>query len=176
VVDKSDLPPYPLLQVLDIKHRRVEQAEKVVKEKQKLLEIEKEKLKARELERDKVKSHLQAKFDQLRQELSHGTTSNKIDQIKVYIKVVQERLAIEEKKVKDQKGQVELAEKNVEIAKAQHKARMKEEDKIKTHREIWEKETLRELEIEETRVTDDIGSTMFLSRYSQKLSQKRHGG
>lgn len=171
--EKSDLPPYPLLEVLEIKHRRVEVAEKVVKEKLKLLEIEKEKLKAREAERDKVQSHLKDKFAQLRQEFSHSTTSNKIDQIKVYIKVVQERLAVEEKKVRDQKGQVELAEKNVEIAKAQHKARMKEEDKIKTHREIWEKETMRELEIEEVRQTDDTGSTMFLSRYAQAKSIKK---
>ena len=99
---KSDLPPYPLKQVLEIKKKRVEDAEKVVKEKLKALDAEKEKLKARQAERDKVLEHYKAKVQQMRDEFSHGTTSMKIDQIKVYIKVVQERLKVEEKKVKDQ--------------------------------------------------------------------------
>ena len=40
---KSDLPPYPLQEVLQVKIRRVEEAEKVVKEKLKALEVEKSK-------------------------------------------------------------------------------------------------------------------------------------
>lgn len=170
---KSDLPPYPLREVLFVKRRRVEQAELVVKEKQKLLEAEKEKLVQREKERDKVQKHLQDKVNQLREEFDRGTTSQKIDQIKVYIKVVQERLKAEEKKVKDQKAQVDVAEKNVEIAKNDLKAREKEEDKIKTHRVEWEKETLKELEVEEVRQEDDLGSTMFLSKYTQSKTAKR---
>ena len=170
---KSDLPPYPLKEVLSIKKRRVEDAEKVVKEKIKALEVEKEKLKAREAERDKVLEHYKAKVQQMREEFDHGTTSTKIDQIKVYIKVVQERLKVEEKKVKDQQQQVEVAEKNVEIAKKQLKERQKEQDKIEAHQKEWEKETLKELEIEEVRQEDDIGSTMFLSKYMQKKAAKK---
>ncbi len=165
---KSDLPPYPLLEVLQVKIRRVEEAEKVVKEKLKALEQEKEKLKAREAERDKVLEHLKAKVQQMREEFDHGTTSDKIDQAKVYIKVVQERLKVEEKKVKDQQQQVEVAEKNVEIAKNQLKARQKEQEKIEQHRTEWEKETMKELEVLEVREEDDVGSTMFLSKYTQK--------
>jgi len=172
VAQKSDLPPYPLLEVLDVKRRRVEDAEREVKEKEKALELEKEKLKEREKERDKVLQHYYDKLKQLRTELEQGTTSNKIDQSKVYIKVVQENLKIEEKKVEEQKKQVNVAEKNVEVAKAQLKARIREEDKIKTHREYWEKEMLREIAIEEERQEDEIGSTMFLSRYMQKKKQK----
>jgi hypothetical protein len=173
VPQQSDLPPYPLHQVLEVKKRRVEEAERVVKEKLKALEAEKEKLKAREKDRDTVLAHYKDKLQQMRDEFTHGTTSDKIDQIKIYIKVVQEKLKVEEKKVKDQQGQVEIAEKNVEIAKNQLKAREKEQDKIETHKKEWVKETMKELEVEEVRQEDDIGSTMFLSKYTQKKTAKR---
>ncbi len=169
----SNFPPYPLKEVLDVKKRRVEDAEKVVKEKQKLLEIEQEKLKQREIERDKVKEHYTAKLDQLRHEFDTGTTSAKIDQMKLYIKVVQERLAVEEKKVKDQQQQVDLAEKNLQIAKNQLKDREREQEKIEVHKKEWTKETKRELEIEESRFEDDLGSTMFLSKMVRDKQNER---
>src|SRR6185295_4254521 len=106
-------------------------------------------------------------------EFDHGTTSQKIDQNKLYLKVVQERLKVEEKKVKEQQAQVELAEKNLDVAKNQLKQRQKEEDKIITHQGEWEKITMKELEIEEVRQEDDLGSTMFLSKYTQKRTAKR---
>jgi flagellar biosynthesis chaperone FliJ len=159
-----DLPPYPLQQVLGIKKKRIEEAEKNVREKQKALEAEQLKLKEREAERDKVKKHYQDKLQQLRDEFDQGTTSDKIDQIKKYLKVVQERLAAEEKKVKDQQQQVDLAEKNLQLAKQQLKEREKELDKIETHKKEWIKETKKELQVLETREEDELGSTMFLSK------------
>jgi flagellar biosynthesis chaperone FliJ len=173
-VTVDHLPTYPLHEVLDVKHRRVDQAENVVKEKKRLLEVEKEKLKQREAERDKVKQHYRDKVDQLRKELDGGTTSDKIDQCKLYLKVVLERLAIEEKKVKDQQNQVELAEKNLEAAKIQLKEREKERDKILTHKKEWTKETIKELQILETRAEDDIGSTMFLTRMVRRKQEEAH--
>jgi|AMWB02.1.fsa_nt_gi hypothetical protein len=169
----ENMPKYPLEEVLEIKHRRVEMAELVVKEKQRLLEAEQKKLQEREAERDKVKKHLKDKVDQLRQLLDEGTTSDKIDRGKIYIKVVQERLVGEEKKVKDQKQQVDLAEKNLQIAKNQLKDREKERDKIITHRKEWTKETIKELQVVETRLEDEIGSTMFLSRMIQAKEEDR---
>jgi hypothetical protein len=171
MVERSDLPTYPLEEVLTVKKKRVADAEKVVKEKEKLLEIEREKLKEREKERNQVQQHYKDKVKQMRDELDQGTTSTKINQMKVYIKVVQERLKVEEKKVKDQQQQVELAEKNVEIAKNQLKARQKEQDKIETHKKEWEKSTLKELELIEIREEDEIGSTMFLSKFIQKKGE-----
>ena len=141
------MPKYPLEEVLEVKHHRVELAELILKEKQKLLEAEQKKLQEREAERDKVKKHLQAKVDQLRALLDEGTTSDKIDRGKIYIKVVQERLAIEEKKVKEQKQQVDLAEKNVQIAKNQLKDRERERDKIITHRKEWFKVAVKEFQV-----------------------------
>ena len=167
------MPPYPLKEVLEVKERRVEMAELAVKEKKNLLEVEKEKLRRREVERDKVKEHYKAKMDQLRHELDEGTTSDKITQMKVYLKLVQERLAGEEKKVRDQKAQVDLAQKNLEIAKNQLKDRERERDKIITHRKEWTKETLKEMQVLETRAEDELGSTMFLSKFTQRREEER---
>jgi peptidoglycan hydrolase CwlO-like protein len=148
-------------------------AEKVVKEKQRLLEEEQKKLREREVERDKVKDHYKAKLAQLRSELDGGTTSDKIERMKVYIKIVQERLAQEEKKVKDQKQQVDLAEKNLEIARNQLKDRERERDKIVTHRKEWTKEMTKEMQVLETRAEDELGSTMFLSKMVQAKNEER---
>ena len=137
---------YPLLQILEVKQRRVEDAEKVVKEKQAILDKEKEKLAEREKERDKVKKHRVEKLEQLRAILDKGTTSPKIQQMKQYLKVVDEKLAIEEKKVKDQQNQVTLAEKNLNQAKEDLKIKRQEVDKLLFHRKDWEKEKRKALE------------------------------
>lgn len=154
---------YPLKEILDVKHRRVENAERVVKEKQILLEKEQEKLKQREAERDKVKNHYNDKLEQLREELSHLTTSPTIQQMKVYIKLVKEKLKAEEKKVQDQKEQVELAEKNLELAKKDLALKRQEVDKLLTHRKDWELEMRKEYEVMEGREQDDLGNVIFLT-------------
>lgn len=162
---------YPLKEILDVKHRRVETAEKVVKEKQILLEQEQEKLKQREAERDKVLNHYNDKLEQLREELSHLTTSPTIQQMKIYIKIVQEKLKIEEKKVKDQKEQVEIAEKNLELAKKDLALKRQEVDKLLTHRKDWEREMRKEFEVMEGREQDDLGNIIFLTN-SRKNSKQ----
>ena len=151
---------YPLEQVIDIKKRRVEQAEKVVKEKEALLQKEQEKLRQREEERDVVLNHKKAKLNQLRDELDHGTTTDKIIAMKDYLKVVEERVKVEEKKVRDQQEQVNIAEKNLEIAKEELRIKRQEVDKLKTHREDWMKERKLELAFEEEKEMDEVGQTL----------------
>ncbi|CCB85517.1 type III secretion T3S chaperone [Parachlamydia acanthamoebae UV-7] len=153
---------YPLQQVLQVKQRRVEDAERVVADKKLALEREKETLAKRKAERDKVLEHLKAKMDQMRYEMDHGTTSPKILQMKVYIKIVQERLKVEEKKVADQKEQVTVAEKNLEIAKEELKRKRQEVDKLMTHRKDWLQELKKEEEIIEGREQDELGSVMYM--------------
>lgn len=152
---------YPLKQVLEIKQKRVEDAEKVVQEKQKILEQEKEKLAQREAERDKVKDHKKAKLQQLRDELDHSTSSPKVQQMKVYLKLVDEKLKVEEKKVQEQKTKVEAAERDLEEAKKQLYLRRLEVDKLKTHREDWTKEIRKEEEIVEGREMDELGQVIY---------------
>lgn len=154
-------PVYPLKQVVEVKQRRVEEAEKVVKEKQAALEKEQDILKQKEAERDKAKKHSDDKLKQMREEMDRGTTSPKIQQMRAYLKVTKERVAIEEKKVKDQKVQVETAQKNLEAAKDNLKIKRQEVDKLLTHRKDWMKEMQKEQEIIEGREQDEIGSTLF---------------
>ncbi|MBS4168168.1 type III secretion T3S chaperone [Parachlamydia sp. AcF125] len=153
---------YPLQQVLQVKEKRVEEAERIVADKQAALQKEKEILAKREEERDKVLTHMKAKMEQLRYEMDHGTTSPKIQQMRVYIKVVQERLKVEEKKVADQKEQVAVAEKNLENAKAELKRKRQEVDKLMTHRKDWLLELKKEEEIVEGREQDELGSVMYM--------------
>lgn len=161
-------PVYPLKQVLEVKHKRVEDAEKVVKEKIELLKKEQEKLARAEAERDKVKQHYAEKLQQLREEMDQGTTSPKIQQMKSYIKVVQERLKVEEKKVRDQQDQVEIAEKNLELARQDLARKRQEVDKLVTHEKDWQTELRKEMEIIEGREMDELGNVIFLTNKRKK--------
>lgn len=153
---------YPLAQVIDVKKKRVEDAEKVVAEKRKALEDEQEKLKEREKAREEVKEHQLAKLKQMRKEMDEGTTSDKIIQMKVYLKVVDERLKVEDKKVQDQKAQVKTAEQNLENAILELNRKRQEVDKLLTHQKDWLLEMRKEEEIIEGREQDELGSVMYL--------------
>ncbi len=78
--------------------------------------------------------------------------------MKVYLKLVDEKLAIEEKKVKDQKDQVAIAQKNLDQAKEELQRKRQEVDKLKSHQKDWEKETAKENAILEGREEDELGS------------------
>lgn len=161
-------PVYPLKQIIDVKQRRVEEAEKVVLEKKNALEKEKQKLAEREAEHKKVKDHKDDKLKQLRETMDEGTTSPKIQQMKVYLKVVDEKLKVEEKKVKDQKEQVKIAEKNLEEAKQDLQRKRQEVDKLLIHKKDWEKEMKREFEIVEGREQDELGSMIHTIHHRKR--------
>ena len=154
---------YPLAQIIDVKKRRVDEAEKVVLEKRKALEDELERLKEKERQRDEVKDHKKAKIKQMRDEMDQGTTSDKILQMRAYIKVVEEKLKAEEKKVIDQKAQVKTAEQNLENAIADLKRKRQEVDKLLTHKKDWLAEVRKEEEVIEGREHDEIGSIVYLT-------------
>ncbi len=149
---------YPLKQVIQVKQRRVDQAEKMAIEKRNILEKEQKKLAELEAQRDEVKKHKQQKLEQLRHTMDEGTTSAKIQQMKAYLKVVDEKLKGEEKKVKEQKSQVDLAQKNLEEAKADLRKKRQEVEKILTHKKGWEKEIHKEIQKQEALEEDEIGS------------------
>lgn len=157
-------PVYPLKQVLEVKQKRVDDAEKVVQEKMKALEAEKQKLVEREKDRDKAIAHHTDKLNQLRQCLDEGTTTDKIIQMKNYMKVAKEKVKIEEKKVKDQQEQVNIASKNLQEAQNQLKLRRLEVDKLDTHRKDWHKEMLKEEEVIIGREQDEIGNIIFSTK------------
>lgn len=160
---------YPLKQVLEVKRDRVEKAEKVVKEKKRALEIEQEKLKKIEAERDAVLRHHNEKLDQLRAALDEGTTSDEVLMMKTYLKIVKEKLVKEEEKVKQQKAQVATAQKNLEEAQATLKRKRVEEEKIKVHKEEWEKQVKRETRVAEEKVQDELGATIHGTQKRKRL-------
>lgn len=163
-------PTYPLAEVLQVKKRRVENAEKVVQEKKILLEKERQKLKEREAEREKVKNHYNAKLFQMREEMDEGTTSPKIQQMKVYLKIVQENLVVEDKKVKDQQAQVEIAENNLELAKEDLNRKRQEVEKFETHKVDWHLEMRKEMDIIEGREMDELGTVIFIGNTKKRKS------
>jgi hypothetical protein len=159
---------YPLKQVLEVKIRRVEDQEKVVIEKRRLLKEEEEKLEIRKQEREKVKKHHEKKLFQLREEMDHGTTSDKIDQMKNYLKVVKEKLVIEDQKVKEQEEQVDLAEKNLKIALHELAQKRLEVDKLEMHKKDWLKEVRREVELKEENESTEQGSVIYSMKKKER--------
>ncbi|MEI8365760.1 MAG: type III secretion T3S chaperone [Parachlamydiaceae bacterium] len=159
---------YPLGQVLQVKQRRVEDAEKVVKEKRLALEKEQKILADREADRDKAKKHYDDKLKQMRDELDGATTSPKVQQMKVYLKIVKERIVTEEKRVQEQKKQVEKAEKILETAQADLKQKRLEVDKLQSHRKDWLKDLQKEQEVVAGREQDELGSVIFMARHHRE--------
>jgi len=163
---------YPLEQIIKVKERRVAEQEKVVRAKEQALQVEKDKLVEREKARDAAKQHERDKLTQLRAELDQniGTTTSTVQQMKAYLKVAKEKLEVEEKKVKDQQAQVDLAKKALEQAIEELKIKRQQVDKLVDHKKVWTKEMIKELEILEAREQDEVGSTTFINY--QRMSKK----
>lgn len=132
-------PKYPLEQLVLIKKNRFDQAVKILEEKKELLAKAHEALHKVAMERDKVLQHKQDKLTQLRDALDTGTTSDKVQQMKVYLKIVDERLVAAERKVTDAKGKVDLAQKQVDAATQEVFLRKKDVEKLDMHKVEWKK-------------------------------------
>ncbi len=162
---------YPLDQLLSIKLKRLEESEKVLLEKKKILAEEEKKLADLEKKRDEVKEHYQTKLNQLREKLDAGTATDKIQQMKQYLKLVAEDLKVEEHKVKNQQKAVETANNQVEIARQDLFKKQKDVEKLKIHHKEWEKEMHAIAEHKEGIVHDEIGGAMHIL----KKKKKNHG-
>ncbi len=149
---------YPLEQLLQIKKSRYDQALKTLEKKKALLEEEKKKLEKCEREKGRVLTHKQEKLRQLRQDLDGGTTSDKVQTGKQYLKVVEEKLQEEEKKVEKQKQNVKNAEKQVEIAKEELFQKKRDLEKLEIHQKEWKKEVKLWSTRQEALEHDELGS------------------
>jgi flagellar biosynthesis chaperone FliJ len=168
---------YPLEQLAIIKQKKLEEAERILQEKKRALAKEEEKLRALEKERDEVKHHREAKLTQLRAKLDEGTTTDKIQQMKTYLKIVDEKLKQKEDRVKQQQKQVESARAEVEVARKNLFSRQKDIEKLAIHRKEWDKERKLQLEHQEGLEGDEIGSAMHILRKRAKKgsSHKKRG-
>ncbi|MES2273211.1 MAG: type III secretion T3S chaperone [Chlamydiota bacterium] len=155
---------YPLQQLLEIKKNRFDQAVKTLEEKKAILEKAYEKLYDLTQEKDKVLKHKVAKLTQLREALDAGTTTDKIQQMKVYLKIVDEKLAEKQKKVNDQQKQVDLAQKQVDAATDDLFQKKKDLEKLEMHKQEWEKEVRYWTEQKEAVEHDEQGSATHTVR------------
>ncbi len=157
-MDKSTT--YPLEQITTIKQKKLDEAERVLREKKALLEQEREKLLKVEKERDVVKEHKVAKLTQVREQMDEGAPSAKIQQMRYYLKVVDEKLKNHEMKVNEQKKAVTNAEGQVEIARDDLIRKQQDVEKMHIHRKEWEKERKLLEEQKENLEADEMGSVL----------------
>lgn len=155
---------YPLEQLLTIKKNRFAQALKILEEKKEILLKEEKKLKKVEAERDEVLNHKKEKLNQLREELDEGTTTDKIQQMKQYLEVVDDKLVIKQKKVDQQKEAVVAAEKQVELAKQEMFQKQKDLEKLKSHKKEWQKEVKFWSARQQGILQDELGSAQYITR------------
>lgn len=163
---------YPLEQMITIKKNRFDQAVKILEEKKALLAKAEEKLKKVAEERDEVLKHKTEKLNQLRAALDEGTTTDKIQQMKAYMKVVDGKLAEKEKKVTDEKRNVDLAKKQVDLATADMFQKKKDLEKLEMHRAEWEKEVHYWTERKEAIEHDEQGSATYTQRKRDEERRK----
>ena len=166
-------PQYPLEQVTIIKQKKLDEAEKALKERKVVLDKESDKLTSLEKDRDTVKKHRDEKLEQFREKLDEGTTTDKIQQMRLYLKEVDEKLKLRETKVKEQKKVVEAAEKKVEEARQEMLKRQHDMEKMRLHRKEWEKEIKIIQEQKEAIEMDETGSALY-SRKKTKESRNRN--
>jgi len=159
---------YPLEQIAVIKQKKCDEAEKLLREKKKVLEKEEEKLLLVEKERNEVKDHRFAKLTQLREKMDEGEPSTKIQQMRHYLKVVDEKLKAKEIKVKEQQKLVTAATTQVELARSDLVKKQQDVEKIQMHRTEWEKEMKVHEERKEAAETDEIGSTLHQYKHKKK--------
>jgi len=169
----TDGEPYPLEQLAIIKQKKLEDAEKLLGEKKRALIKEEEKLAQVEKERDEVKAHKDDKLAQLRQTLDEGTTTDKIQQMKAYLKVVDEQLHQKQLKVKEQQKVVDAAIAQVEEARKEFFKRQLNVEKLRIHRKEWEAEMKVIEEQKEGIQTDEIGSAMDSLRRREKKARPK---
>lgn len=164
---------YPLEQLVTIKKNRFDQAVKVLEEKKALLEKAYDKLYEVTKERDDVLQHKMAKLKQLRNALDEGTSTGKIQQMKVYLKTVDEKLKEKEKKVVDQQAKVDQAQKQVDLATEELFQRKKDLEKLEMHRAEWQKEVHYWTEQKEAVEHDEQGSSTHLLRKRDEEKRKK---
>ena len=155
---------YPLEQVAIIKQKKCDEAEKILREKKKALELEIEKLNAAQQERDEVKEHRIAKLTQLREHMDAGEPSRKIEQMRHYLKVVDEKLRGKEIKVKEHQKLVDNATIAVENARTDLIKKQHDVEKMLQHRKEWEKEQKALEEYKEGLESDEVGSSLHQRR------------
>ena len=100
-------------------------------------------------------------------------STDKIQQMKGYLKIVDEKLADKQKKVADQQKQVDLAQKQVDIATDELFQRKKDLEKLEMHKQEWEKEVRYWVQQKETAEHDEQGAQTHSIRKKEEEMRKK---
>ena len=162
---------YPLEQLLTIKKNRLDQALKILEEKKALLAKAQEKLAVATAERDRVRAHKLSKLHQLRDALDQGTSTDKVQQMKAYLKLVDQELVDKEAKVVQEQKQVDLAQKQVDLAIQEVQQKRKDLEKIEIHKKEWSQEVLSWIERKEEVEHDEQGAALHALQKKQRAQR-----
>lgn len=169
----TNKPQYPLEQIISIKKNRFDQAVKTLEAKKEILEKAYEKLFDLTQEKDEVETHKKAKLDQIRAALDEGTTTDKIQQMKVYLKTVDEKWVEKKKKVAAQQKVVDAAQAQVDLATDDLFQKKKDLEKLELHKKEWTKEMMYMVERKEEVEHDEQGSaTHQMLKREEKMRRK----
>ncbi|MCH9621316.1 MAG: hypothetical protein S4CHLAM20_07350 [Chlamydiia bacterium] len=161
---------YPLSQIAEIKKRRLEEAEKILKARREALDAAKEDLATK---RKTLNATQKVKLEMLEKhyaKIKEGTTSDILERHDTYMKeVMNVKLSEEKKAVDDQKKVVREAEKALEDARIERLKKNQELEKIHMHKKEWTKEVQKEIDSEEAGVSDELGTSM----HARKMKKRR---
>jgi flagellar biosynthesis chaperone FliJ len=166
------MPFYPLKQLAEIKQKNLETAETNLRDKKRILEQEQAHLAKKEKERDEVKKHRVDKLQQLRDHMDKGAVPHKIEQMKQYLKLVDEKLTVKQQAVIEQKKKAKLAEEEVEKARKELIECQQDVEKMHLHRKEWDREIHLIEEQKEGVEMDEIGSAGHERKKTATFRQK----
>lgn len=150
---------YPLIEVIRIKKKRLDEAEKALRDKKEILAKEQEKLNSIQKELDQAKNKFDTYLQKLREAMDQGEPSSKIDQHKLHLKDLKELFLSCQKKLDSQKKVVKSAEDAVELARLDYQQKEKELEKLSIHKKEWKQAvTLEEVRQEELKM-DEISTS-----------------
>lgn len=167
------MPRYPLKQLTEIKQKNLETAEINLRDKKRILEQEQTSLTKKEKERDVVKEHRIDKLQQLRDHMDEGAVPHKVEQMKQYLKLVDEKLTVKQQAVVEQKKKVKLSEEEVEKARKELIECQQDVEKMYLHRKEWDREMHLIEEQKEGIEMDEIGSAGH-ERKKTATSRQKH--
>ena len=150
---------YPLHQVAEIKQKRLEEAERILKEKKEALKAEEKRLEEAIQKRDRVKQTRDQKIQTFLEEAAQGISSEEVTRHKRYLKeVIDIELQQENSNVQKRQEVVKQAKKEVEIAQKEYYRKHIEVEKLQLHKAEWTKEQKLEATKKENLEQDEIGT------------------
>lgn len=158
---------YPLIEVIRLKKRRLDEAEKILRDKKQILAKEEEKLKVIQKELNEAKTKFDTYLQKLRDAMDQGEPSSKIDHHKLHLKDLKELFLMCQKKLDNQKKVVKSAEEAVETARLDYQLKEKECEKLTIHKTEW----LQAMTLEQARADELKMDEMSTSAHARKKKE-----